>query len=76
VTSIDPAQCPLCAQPNDCALVAGHTKCWCFETPVPQPVLARVPTEAQGVACVCRRCANGSTDSEARRRLAMRWTRR
>ncbi len=84
---VDPARCPLCDQANDCQIAAGHDRCWCFETPVPAGVLARVPIDAQGVACVCRRCATSPTDHDrdahdahdahdARRRLAMRWTRR
>jgi hypothetical protein len=72
---VDPARCPLCREPNDCQLAAGRTTCWCFETPVPPDVLARVPLEAQGVACVCKRCA-GPPDDGARRTLALRWTRR
>lgn len=73
--SIDPVRCPLCGQPNDCQIAAGCQTCWCFETPVPPTVLARVPVAAQGLACVCRRCA-ATSDEELRRRLAMRWTRR
>lgn len=74
--TIDPARCPLCGEPNDCQIAAGRTKCWCFESAVPADVLARVPLEAQGVACVCRRCASNTEDEHARRKLALRWTRR
>lgn len=73
-TAIDPARCPLCGEANDCQIAAGRTKCWCFETKVPVGVLARVPIEAQGVACVCKRCAGG--DETERRRLGIRWTKR
>ena len=72
---VDPGRCPLCGEANDCQVAAGRTKCWCFETPVPPDVLARLPLDAEGVACVCKRCA-GAPGHGARRTLAMRWTRR
>jgi hypothetical protein len=55
---IDPARCPLCDGDNACGVVAGRADCWCFTEPVPAEVIARVPPAAQGVACVCRACAN------------------
>jgi len=74
--SVDPTRCPLCEGANGCQVAAGHTKCWCFETPVPPAVLARVPVEAQGVACVCRACALDVDDRRRRRASALRWTKR
>jgi hypothetical protein len=74
--TIDPARCPLCGEANHCQTAAGHPTCWCFEQPVAAHVLARIPLEAQGVACVCKRCAGGTTDEHERRKQAMRWTRR
>ncbi|HEY5950472.1 MAG TPA: cysteine-rich CWC family protein [Kofleriaceae bacterium] len=53
---MDPIRCPLCGDANECQLAAGRSTCWCFYTPAPAHVLARVPAEAQGIACVCRRC--------------------
>jgi hypothetical protein len=73
---VDPARCPLCGEANQCQLAAGRTTCWCFEHKVPAPVLARVPLAAQGLACVCRRCADGKADAQARRDRAIRWTKR
>lgn len=88
---VDPARCPLCAQPNACQIAAGSSTCWCFEATVPAAVLARVPAAAQGVACVCRGCAiapeaaepaapTGSLGppepSEDRRAAALRWLKR
>ncbi len=70
----DATRCPLCGEANACQIAAGRTKCWCFETPVPADVLARVPLAAQGVACVCKRCASG--DNGERIRLGLRWTKR
>jgi hypothetical protein len=81
-SAIDPARCPLCDQANHCGLAAGRATCWCFDAPVPADVLARVPLDARGVACVCQPCAtppserDRDADSATRRRLAMRWTRR
>jgi len=74
--TIDPSRCPLCGQANDCQLAAGHAKCWCFDTPVPNAILERIPIEARSVVCVCRSCADGTTDENQRRHLALRWTRR
>jgi hypothetical protein len=77
--SVDPLRCPLCGNPNECQLAAGRKTCWCFfEMRVHADVLARIPFEAQGLACVCRRCATrgGSADEVNRRRNGMRWTRR
>jgi hypothetical protein len=71
---IDPARCPLCGEANQCQLAAGRPTCWCFETPVPAAVLARVPLAAQGIACVCKRCATG--DEAERRRRGLQWTKR
>jgi hypothetical protein len=75
-TTVDPARCPLCGQANDCRIAAGEATCWCFEAPVPPEVVARVPAEASGVACVCRRCAARPTDEARRRQQGLRWTRR
>ena len=74
--TVDPARCPLCGEANDCQVAAGRTKCWCFDTRVPANVLARVPLEAQGLACVCQKCAAGTEDERTRRQRALRWTRR
>ena len=55
---VDPSRCPLCADPNRCAIAADPeaTHCWCFDVTISSEALERVPTEAQGVACVCARC--------------------
>jgi hypothetical protein len=59
MSQIDPARCPLCGRDNACAMVAGRATCWCFARRIPAEVLARVPEEARGVACLCARCAAG-----------------
>jgi hypothetical protein len=61
--SIDPAACPLCGQLNRCAMeIARETgsapeACWCTEIDFNADLLARVPTEAQRLACICETCA-------------------
>ena len=64
MTAIDPSRCPLCGESNACQVAAGCATCWCFDTPVPAAVLARIPAEAQGVACVCKRCATAEASDE------------
>ena len=64
---VDPERCPLCGRPNHCQVAAGRARCWCFELAVPADVLARIPLEAQGVACVCRRCAERTSPAAAGR---------
>jgi hypothetical protein len=62
---IDPARCPLCGKDNKCGMVAGASKCWCFNTSVDCAVLAQLPPEAKGVACVCEACASGKKAPDA-----------
>jgi hypothetical protein len=57
--AIDPAQCPLCRQPNDCRLcttAAYKGPCWCEVARIPDELLVRVPTEFRNRACICRTC--------------------
>ncbi|MGI5939950.1 MAG: cysteine-rich CWC family protein [Thermoleophilia bacterium] len=57
VPLFDVSRCPLCGQPNDCGAARGDPTCWCRSVTIPQEVLDRIPPEARGVACVCRKCA-------------------
>lgn len=57
---MDQATCPVCGGPNDCAIVEGKDRCWCFDAVIPPAVLARVPDEARGQRCVCPRCAQSA----------------
>lgn len=53
-------RCPLCHGDNGCAPAASgsfETPCWCTGLRIDPHVLARIPAEARGVACLCRRCA-------------------
>lgn len=67
IRPVDPSRCPLCGQPNQCAMevqrATGVTQppCWCTQVNFDAALLARVPAEAQRRACICRHCA--TTDS-------------
>ena len=56
----DPALCPLCGQPNACALAtspgATPAACWCASRRFDADLLARVPPASAGRACICSRC--------------------
>jgi hypothetical protein len=59
----DPTRCPLCGQPNTCAMemekASGQPQppCWCTQVDFSADLLARVPPESQRVACICAACA-------------------
>jgi Cysteine-rich CWC len=57
--ALDPARCPICARPNECAAAAGREMCWCFEATLAPEVLARIPERALGLACICAKCGRG-----------------
>ena len=58
----DPALCPLCSQPNRCAMEAERASgtpqppCWCTQVDFAAALLDQIPAAAQGRACVCARC--------------------
>ncbi|WP_281914838.1 cysteine-rich CWC family protein [Caldimonas thermodepolymerans] len=62
----DPAACPLCGRPNACSMAPAAGcgtsacgdggPCWCTTLSFPPELLARVPPEARGRACICRHC--------------------
>jgi hypothetical protein len=56
--SNDPAKCPLCSQPNHCAVAAdpNATECWCEDLEFPQALLDQVPNNDQDQTCICRNC--------------------
>ena len=62
-TTADATLCPLCGQPNRCAMEVEketgvkQAPCWCTQVDFSADLLARVPAQAQGVACVCAGCA-------------------
>ena len=54
---MDASICPLCGEPNGCAIVEGKSECWCFTATVPEAVVARVPDDDRNRRCICQRCA-------------------
>ena len=60
---IDPTICPVCGQPNQCAMeiqkASGLAQqvCWCTHVDFSRELLARIPPELQGMSCICARCA-------------------
>jgi len=59
----DADRCPLCEAPNQCGMAAGESTCWCFTTPIPADVLARVPEADQSRRCVCQSCATAPLEA-------------
>jgi hypothetical protein len=57
---VDPKTCPLCGEPNGCGAAAGKPDCWCFNVSLDKAALERIPPEAKGKACVCRRCGGAT----------------
>ncbi len=63
--SVDPKVCPLCGRDNTCAMASAGdataaNPCWCTNVAIPAEVLARIPVDARGRACLCRACAAGA----------------
>jgi len=58
----DPTRCPLCGGDNRCAMevqkATGEPQppCWCVTETFTPDLLARLPEEAKGKACICARC--------------------
>jgi len=63
---IDPARCPLCGEPNRCAMeierATGQKQgpCWCVSATFSPELLERVPAAGAGQACICARCAGAA----------------
>lgn len=68
----DPSRCPLCEQPNRCAMACrpggscAQEPCWCTKVEIPATLLARVPANAAGKACVCAACVARHQSGHAR----------
>jgi hypothetical protein len=66
MNAIDPTRCPLCDEPNACAMeVAKATgnkaeRCWCMDAVFTPVVMDQVPDEAKGKTCICAKCASAS----------------
>ncbi|MFO1268959.1 MAG: cysteine-rich CWC family protein [Rubrivivax sp.] len=62
-------RCPLCGRPNECAAArtaSFDASCWCQDATFGAELLARVPADLAGRACICRACAEAAADAEAR----------
>jgi hypothetical protein len=64
---VDPALCPLCGQPNACAMAASSgsapAECWCASRRFDAPLLARLAPASAGRACICSRCQRAADRS-------------
>ena len=64
----NPACCPLCGQPNRCALETERTTgqpqppCWCTQASFPPALLDAVPAPTRGRACICAACARRAAE--------------
>ena len=62
ITPIPPEVCPLCGQPNQCAMemerASGQKQapCWCTQASFSAELLARIPENARNQACICAAC--------------------
>ena len=56
--SLNEAICPLCGQPNNCAMAIDPeaTMCWCEMDVFPEELLAQIPEKAVRKTCVCKKC--------------------
>ena len=67
-TVTDPTRCPLCGQPNACAMeverATGQPQppCWCTQATFAPALLARVPEDARRRACICAACARSAAE--------------
>ena len=61
--TIDPTRCPICHEPNNCAMEMAKAngkepeRCWCMDAIFTPAVMGQVPDSAKGKACICDRCA-------------------
>jgi hypothetical protein len=59
----DPNACPLCGQPNRCAMEleretgVKQSPCWCTQVAFSAELLSRIPPGSRSVACICPDCA-------------------
>ena len=64
--AFDPCRCPLCGQPNACAMATPQigaeatAPCWCTLVPFSADLLKQVPEVARNKACICAACVAAS----------------
>lgn len=62
----EPDRCPLCGQPNQCAMEIERrtgiqqAACWCAAEKIPQALLDRIDAADVGLACVCATCVQAA----------------
>jgi len=67
--AVDPCRCPVCGQPNACALAtpqagaAATGPCWCTRVHFSAHLLQQVPEAARHKACICAACVAASEDT-------------
>lgn len=65
--TLDPCRCPLCGQPNACAMArpgqAASGPCWCTLVKFTADLLKQVPEAARNKACICAACVAKSEDT-------------
>lgn len=60
--ALDPAHCPICGGDNRCAMEierdtgVAQPPCWCVSATFSADLLARIPADAEGKACICANC--------------------
>jgi len=57
--------CPVCGEPNQCAMAAdpNATVCWCEGVVFPEELLAQIPENAVRKTCVCKNCLDTYQES-------------
>ena len=64
--ALDPCRCPLCGQPNACAMATPTTEaaapgpCWCTLVQFSAELLKKVPEAARHKACIGAACVAAS----------------
>ncbi|WP_416547406.1 cysteine-rich CWC family protein [Limnohabitans sp. DCL3] len=65
-SAFDSCHCPLCGQPNACAMARPldaapeAEPCWCTRVHFSADVLKQVPEAARNKACICAACVAAS----------------
>ncbi|MGJ7525926.1 cysteine-rich CWC family protein [Variovorax sp. GB1P17] len=67
---IDTTRCPLCGELNRCAMEIeretgqAQPPCWCMQADFSNAPLTNLPEAMRGLACICARCAAGTTPAQ------------
>lgn len=50
--------CPICGEPNNCAIANGLNpeECWCMKVNFPKEIFDKIPKDKKNKACVCKKC--------------------